>query len=32
MPDGVIFISYAREDLAVVRPLKEVLEKAELTV
>jgi hypothetical protein len=32
MPDGAIFISYAREDLAAVRALKEALEEAELTV
>ena len=32
MPDGAIFISYAREDLAVVRGLKEALEEAGLTV
>jgi hypothetical protein len=32
MPDGAIFISYAREDLAVVRALKEALEEAGLTV
>jgi hypothetical protein len=32
MPDGAIFISYAREDLAVVRALKEALEEAGFTV
>jgi hypothetical protein len=32
MPDGAIFISYARDDLAVVRALKEALEGAGLTV
>jgi hypothetical protein len=32
MPEGAIFISYAREDLAVVRALKEALEEAGLTV
>jgi hypothetical protein len=32
MPEGAIFISYAREDLAVVRTLKEDLEEAGLTV
>jgi hypothetical protein len=32
MPDDAIFISYAREDLAVVRALKEALEEAGLTV
>ena len=32
MPDNAIFISYAREDLAAVRTLKEALEEAGLTV
>jgi len=32
MPAGAIFISYAREDLAVVRALKQGLEEAGLTV
>jgi hypothetical protein len=32
MPEGAIFISYARQDLAAVRTLKEALEDAGLTV
>src|SRR5262249_53596343 len=32
MPEGAIFISYAREDLAAVRTLKSCLEAAGLTV
>src|SRR5271163_2560752 len=32
MPDDAIFISYARDDLAMVRALKEDLEKAGLTI